>query len=86
MEHRTSVKFWINKTFVCACTLSSTSNEVVSTNKQSQYQNSRNECSCSDQGHTFFLKNSRCHVRIVVGNIPIKFEVYSFNCFGALNI
>jgi len=34
-----------------------------------------------DPGHAPFQKILRCHVQTVAGNIRVKFEVCSFNCF-----
>ena len=37
-----------------------------------------------DPGHAHFSKNFKGHVWIVVlGNIPVKFEIRSFECVGS---
>ena len=39
-----------------------------------------------DRGHAPFWENFRRHVRTVPGNMCVKFEVRSFNRFGAISI
>jgi len=39
-----------------------------------------------DRGHAPFLKIFGGHVRIFSGNTSVKFEVRSFNRFGAISI
>jgi len=39
-----------------------------------------------DRGHAPFGKNFGDHVRTVPGNTCVKFQVRSFNCFGAIGI
>jgi len=39
-----------------------------------------------DPGHAAFGKILRDHVRTVPGNMLVKFEVRSFNHFGAISI
>jgi len=39
-----------------------------------------------DRGHAHFWENFGGHVRTVAGNMCVKFEVRSFNRFGAISI
>jgi len=39
-----------------------------------------------DRGHAPFSENLWGHVRTVAGNMCVKFEVRSFNRFGAISI
>ena len=39
-----------------------------------------------NRGHAPFWENFWVHVRTVPGNMCVKFEVRSFNCFGAISI
>ena len=53
--------------------------ELLAFNAQ-QFRGSR------DRGHAPFGKIFGCHVRTVAGNMCVKFEVCSFNRFGAVSI
>ena len=60
--------------------------EVRSCNRFGNAFNAHKFGGSRDLGHTPFSKNFKGHVQTLPGNILVKFEVRSFNRFGAISI